>query len=742
MDFLLEAQRRNRKRVRLEQLLLLILRCLAVLLIALMMMRPFVRPGMLATILGSAARTERIILLDDSYSMQYQPTSKSGTGDRANFEQAKQAAIRIARWAAEDTPDDSLTLFVTSKPTEPVIALPSLSPENLINLEYRLNTLQPSQTVARMSDGLAAMADLINRTPTQANAAVYVVSDFQRHDWVLPEDPAVAEKPPSIASPLGGKLAEEESVKLVLVNISAPTAANTAVTRIVSSQPQIVAGVPARFEISVSNFSKKPLAQVELSVSVAEHRLPPVVIPEIQPGQTAREPLEITFPQDGSDYLKVELAGAALNDDALRLDNTRALAVEVVPVVRILIVDGEASNDPYRDEIYLLKTALRPSGRAASGNELSVVDEQELDDLELDGYHVLIMANVGQLSEAAQRNVETFVRGGGGLIIFAGDQLDIEHYNAKLYQDGKGLIPMALGDAEQAPPGAEAMTFADWDAGHPVMLAFVDRLADVLRQVRVFAYVPLKTPSPQIEKVDPVGGLQANPKAEAETLVARDDDEKRAPARIVARFNDADESPAIVQRRYGRGICVFIATSADQEWNDWASNFSYLPMMLELVQYAAKPSNTAGQTVVSSPILCPVDATRFKTASLLRTPTYPVEPEIELEATSTENTPMLTYNETNKSGIYHFLLTTTKGTSVTRYAAVNPDAAESNLSQVTSLELEQSLHDVPFEYMDDLSVLADQSANARQEMWWPLLLAAMAVLMLEHTLAWWFGTRG
>ena len=734
MEFLLDAQRRNRRRVRLEQLLLLFLRCLAVFLIALMMTRPFVRPGHLGTILGTNARTERLIMLDDSYSMQYQAMSRSGTAGRPIFEQAKKAVLQIRRWVAEDTPEDSLTLFVTSNPAEPVITLPGLSVEHLIRLEDRLKTLQPSETVSRMAEGLGAIADLIRRSPTQANSAVYVISDFQRDDWVLPADPA-AEKPPSVASSLA-KLADEgESVKLVLVNMGDASAENTAITGLVPGQPQVVAGVPARFEVGVSNHSDKPLNQVELSVSVAQHRLPPVVIPKIHPGQTVREPVEITFPQDGSDYLQVELAGAAINEDGLRLDNARAMAVEVVPAVKILIVDGEVSNDPYRDETYLLKTALRPAGRAASGNELSVIDEQELDDIELDGQHVVVLANVGRLGRAAQQNLEAFVRGGGGLIVFAGDQIDIDYYNAELYRDGEGVIPMALGEVEQSPPGVDAMTFKTWDAGHPVMQAFVDRLADVLRQVRIFAYVPLTVPSMDEDE---------NPSPEPEPAAASNGagEKPRAPARVIARFNDADESPAIVQRRFGRGLSVFVATSADQEWNDWASNFSYLPMMLELVQYAAKASDTAEQAVVNAPIICPLDATVFRTTSQLRTPDYPIEPEITLEAVTMEKMPILKFNDTDKSGIYQFLLTATAGTSMTRYAAVNPDPTESDLDAVTKLELEQSLSDMPFEYLADLSVLAEQAANAKQELWWPLLLAVLCVLMSEHVLAWWFGSRG
>src|SRR5437870_4457082 len=68
IEFLLQAHNKNRRRVKMEQIILLALRCLAILLLALMVARPFIRPGIAATLLGSAPRTERIIVLDDSYS--------------------------------------------------------------------------------------------------------------------------------------------------------------------------------------------------------------------------------------------------------------------------------------------------------------------------------------------------------------------------------------------------------------------------------------------------------------------------------------------------------------------------------------------------------------------------------------------------------------------------------------------------------------------------------------------------
>lgn len=69
IEFLLEADKQNRRRIRLENWLLLLLRCLAVLLIALLLARPF-RPQSVAGGTLQSVRFERIIVLDDSLSMQ------------------------------------------------------------------------------------------------------------------------------------------------------------------------------------------------------------------------------------------------------------------------------------------------------------------------------------------------------------------------------------------------------------------------------------------------------------------------------------------------------------------------------------------------------------------------------------------------------------------------------------------------------------------------------------------------
>ncbi len=754
MNFLLEAHRQNRRRIRLEQLILLMLRCLAVFLLALIMARPFLQPSALARILGAAPRTERIILLDDSYSMHYRLPDGSPAAGRSVFENAKQIVRRISRWVAEVAPTDSISVFVTSRPDAPLIALADLSEASVAHLEGALENLQPSETIARLPEAVRAIADLIDRSPTQANAAVYVISDLRERDWTLPLDPG-KNRPQSIAEPLAALADDGASIKLVLIDamdaLSGRVEENAAILGLIADQPQIVAGIPARFEVEIANPSRGALTNLQLSPSIARHRLPPIVVPDILPGQRIREPIEVNFPVEGPDYLRLELVGADMNQDAVLLDNTRALAVEVLPALQVLLIDGEPSSDAYRDEVFLLRTALRPAGRAASGNEVVVADEQALEEMDLVAFHVVILANVNQCSKSAKSNLERFVSAGGGLIVFAGDQLDLDHYNAELYSDGEGLLPARLLEIHGASPHAAA--FGRWDETHPILRAFSGRLTDVLRSVQVFSFVKADASALPDEPLDGTtdsgtANGTAGDAAGGPRRPAGEGAEPGAPPlsrfpQVVARFNDSDSSPAIMQSRFGRGTTVFVATSADQEWNDWASNFTYLPMMLELVQFAAPPPETAGQSVVHGSIVCPFDPSVFQNRARLRKPDYPLSPDTPLEGVRGDKwASAFEFEDTQRAGIYQFILESSSKGEVHRYAAVNPDPSESDLRRIRSTELSEERVGMSFELIGDVSILQEHVAAARQELWWPLLWGAVAILMIEQTLAWWFGTRG
>ena len=109
MDFLLEADKKNRRRVRLENFLLLLMRCLAIFILGMLLARPYDSSG-LAAKLFDAQQFERILLIDDSLSM------KARIGNRTAMEIVRERVTDLARQFASEQADNTLTLILTSKP--------------------------------------------------------------------------------------------------------------------------------------------------------------------------------------------------------------------------------------------------------------------------------------------------------------------------------------------------------------------------------------------------------------------------------------------------------------------------------------------------------------------------------------------------------------------------------------------------------------------------------------------------
>lgn len=725
MDFLLEANRQNRRRVRMEQLILLALRCLAMFLLALMIMRPFVRSGALGAWAGGAARTERIFLLDDSFSMQYR--SESG---RKVFAEALSTLRALARQAGEENPADSMTIVLTSRPRSPCAAWSSLSEQNIQQIDEAVSVLAPSETPAHMPEAFAAVADMVRRAPSQVNTAIYVISDFQRRDWLGASPDAApgigtapADSGVSLLAPLAELSKRRGGLSLALVDVGADSPQNLALTELTPEQAQIAVGVPSRFRLGVANYSTRPHERVEISLRSGEQTLPPLILPRIAAGQVVSEPIELTFSEEGAASIQAAVAGRAAQEDPLSLDNTRYAAARVVGAVQILVVDGEPNSDTYRDEAFLLRTALRPGGRAASGNEVTVVEEHELDGMDSSPYHLVVLANVPRLSPAAEKSLAEFVRSGGGLIVFAGDQVEAAYYNEQLYRRGDGILPALLGEVIEPPAASGGVSLGWWDSTHPILRAFSGDLESVLRQVRINAYQSLRVPD------SPPTTTTTGPQGEAPAASA-----------VLARFSDAAQSPAIVARRIGRGWVIVFATSADQEWTDWPSSFSYVPLMLETAQFAARAADAPYSVLVGAPLQCDFEAADYKPDVLLQSPQYPAEPAIPVTAMPARPGVLTaSYASPMRAGIWQFDLTRSSGAPVARCAAVNVDPGESDLARASRAQLEGALTEMRFQYVRQAAELATASMSSKTELWWPILLVAAMVLMLEQILAWRFG---
>jgi len=452
-------------------------------------------------------------------------------------------------------------------------------------------------------------------------------------------------------------------------------------------------------------------------------------VPALPAGLTVTRELEAEFAQPGYEPITVRLG-----EDRLPLDNTRYQVAEVAGAIKVLIVNGEPFADVLRDETGFLTTALRPEGEVFSGHECTVIDEAELETKAVSEFHVVILANVYRVSEPVVDKLEGLVRGGGGLVFFLGDQVDPDGYNTALYREGRGVLPISLGriTRPQLPVHLQIV-----DALHPVTRGLAGGGASLGVETILFD----RFFSCSIGDANVAGDL--GPATDPPTSQSSPASGASARVHVLARFSDADESPAIIEGRFGKGRVLVVTTAMDKEWGRWPDHPSYLPAVSEMVRHVATRSDTDDVHWVGSTIELPIDPAVYLQDAIVRTPSFPAEREYNVTAGATDRADGLAiaWPQTEEPGIYEFILQRRDGVTASRRIAVNVDPGESDLARCSEADLAAVAGDVKFAYIDGLSALREGVDSGRAELWRVLLFGAVLILMTEQCLAWWFGSR-
>jgi hypothetical protein len=141
MRFLLESVQKNQRRLQLEDLLLLLLRCLLVALLILVLARPTWQSG---TRTSGSHQVAAVIIVDDSYSMGLT------NGIQTSFDRAKTAAEQVL---AAFPNGSSSALFLAADNVQPVIAQPT----------YDFNLLRQTIRQAKLTDRATDLSIALQR---------------------------------------------------------------------------------------------------------------------------------------------------------------------------------------------------------------------------------------------------------------------------------------------------------------------------------------------------------------------------------------------------------------------------------------------------------------------------------------------------------------------------------------------------------------------------------------------------
>jgi hypothetical protein len=687
MRFLLAAIRKNQRRIKVEQWLLLAIRTLLVILVVTAMAKPFLESlGAMKLLPGQ--RTHRVIVLDGSLSMAY------ATAEKSRFEQAKALAAQLVR---DTRGGDALSVVLMADPPKVVIgdASPSASQGEVIK-EIEQIALPHGGT------DLAASFDAVDRVlgvSTIPRKEVVFLTDLQSASWRKPGAEEAVKR--SVA-----KL-EARRATSVVVDLGKAGGENRAVVDLALNQPVVTLGTSDLVATArVKNFG--PGSYQGRAQLLVDGQLGPDQQIEIKAGEEIPVIFRPSFATAGDHVLEVKI-----DDDPLPLDNRRWMAVPVKEALRVLLVDGHYKTEPFEAETDYLAQALSPAESAQSAPtpiKVEVIADAALSRRDLAPYDVVVLCNVGQFREAEVAALEAYLKQGGGVVIFGGDQVVPENYNRLLFADGKGLLPASIGatmgDAEKK---QSAFEFNPLGFSHPIVRQFLGADAPVIAGLvyaKTYRYQKLALPN-------------------------------GSTAKVALAFNSGD--PAVVEVPRHRGRVIQVATTADAGWTSWPLHPSYVPVMEQIVLAAAAGRLAERNVRVGQPLdqVLPASASNA-TADVTR----PDNAKTQVRLKATGDVSLFHFEDTDLSGAYRIRYEGATAGDATFTA--DPDPAESDPAKLEKAGLSEAVPGWKFTYLTNWRDLTGNATSIGRhgELHRPLLFAVLALLIVESIMAWKFGHHG
>ncbi len=735
MEFLLRAMRKNRRRLRLENLLLLLLRCAILALLALAMARPFVRGTALTGLTGS--QTSWIIAIDTSYSMNYR---EEGTSRR--FELAQQAATQLVQSLGER--DRVALMTLDESPRDLLVLSEGIDERGRGELLKELSELDPGYGSVDLAASLELALELAERLdPSSAKVSIsekrlVLFSDFQRRDWIAdqgPKDPAV----PELLREL-----EKGAVTVRCANLGDGDRNLSLVDLTV--RPRLASrDVWMQIVATVRNTGRQDIDAAEIVFRVDGLDGPKHVV-RVPAGSTVTRTLPYQFAEAGHHSVTVEVRG-----DRLRTDNRRHLALDVLDSAEVLLVDGDPGVSMLDRETFLLEIALMPEDsdefrRTPYRPVVRTVDQVLAELPDLRNVVAVVLANVSaaDLPSALVDRLGAYVARGGVLMVFAGDNVKPADYNRSFYRDDRtGLLPVRMERVqnwEHAPLHLEAA------GDHPV--------AQFFRARAEMSYIG--TTFIEVKRFISFESARAQPPGDvpAEGL----DEKKRVAPAVILELTDPDRSPAFLDAPYGDGRTLWAATTADQAWNDFGKYPDFVPFLHEVLPYLVGFGQSQINLQLGEPIHRTVDSEDFAPEVLVRPPpaeyseltVTPAAIPKELVRSPDGTRFVLFHEETRRPGVYEILMKRPEpgpgGWTEREYRyAVNLDPAEGDLRALSRDDIQEYFSGVKLELVNALEepdrVTTDEGLAGGTEFWRQLLWIVLVLLLLESVLAYLFGRR-
>ena len=712
--FITAAHRENARRFQLRQLLILLLRMAIIALIAFALARPFLTLGL--PVASVRAKTDVIIVLDNSYSMAYQDVN----GIR--LDKAKALATDIIDTLRHG---DSAALILMSDIPTPVFR--QLTPD-IESVTAAINDTETSYRTTNVQPSLELAHEILAESK-QLNKEIYLISDFAQNGWAN-----------------WNRLPNRSGARISLIPIAEGEAHNISIKEIRPSNQLIGVDLPFQLNVTTVNHSVAPLNQNILTLFIGGEKQKTMSF-SAAANESLNTALTYNFSTPGT-----HIGYLTLTDDRLNIDNQRYFALDAVGEVRVLCV-GEQTEyltlalNPHKNGYRSSVVGRRLRGESVKSDP-SLTDSRKLitdnysntmilptqctpDEFvtfPLEDYDVIVLADVLTMSPQINARLQEFIRQGKSIIAFVSDRSNATSYNAP----DNVWLPARLGSPLTWTPPQQVRVYEET---HPIFDIFPSEGFSMQYAPQFYNGIALQASS------------ESN---------------------VIARFGD--DTPFLVERSQGTstvllyncGLFVQQMTTSNVSTttytNDLLVNPYFLPMLQQSVLYTTIASNNlltwSGHIGDTYTAHYPRSAGGKASIRLMETDSRQQEevssPETSLpmETNDSRQFPIailpiaedgtLRFQGTERPGIYQIEVRTQD--SIQRdFFAVNVDTTEADL---TEIPLAQAAARVGAQTTADPEIegttVAADAYNVKRhgrEIWGELLVLVVCLMLLESFLS-------
>jgi hypothetical protein len=367
-------------------------------------------------------------------------------------------------------------------------------------------------------------------------------------------------------------------------------------------------------------------------------------------------------------------ASVRLSEDALAADNSFNFVVSPIEPVHITVVDrGSAASALYLTRVLSIGESPKFEAVFRQGDALSDDDLRR---------SAVIVLNDVEVGVPLARRLARYVEQGGGLFVATGSR-------ARWPQE-VDVLPGTVGPPVDRTRGDAARVGA-LEFGHPV-------------------FEPFRAPRSGDFSSIPVYGYR-------NVTAAKD-------AQVLARFDAG--TPAVLERRLGRGRVLLWASTLDVSWSDLPTKPVFLPFIHQAVRHLGgytepEPWLTVGQVLNAS----------ASTARVSDSPRVLLTPSGRRLPLDDEGADVL---ELTEQGFYEIRGDANQAETV---VAANVDPAEADLTPMDPREITAAAVGAGAEENGGPSgvPLTPEAREKNQRLWWYLLIAGILVLGVDTLLS-------